>query len=685
MRIELERSAALAWSPNGSSGVSPLFAVGTVEGTMDASFDTSSVLELYSVHEEQGRVEQVARVESSELFTRLAWMHSSTEGGSGLLTGAHGNGQLTLWDAAALQRGEPASTALRVTAANHTRPLTAIDANPMLKNLLATAAAEELIVWDLAQLDQTPVTHHPTAQHPNFRFPVSDLAWNRCVPRIMATTSTAGSTVIWDMRSQKPVKTLPPDGVPLRCRALAWSPNQATMLATSSEDDSRPVIQLWDLRRAVSPVIDNMSGHRAGIRSLSWCADDANLLLSSGMDQRTLLWNVNSGCVLDEVDSGAWNFDVSWAIGCRSMFSCCQQGKVVLHTVHDYNPESRSQPAAANAAAAEQDPFAPAALPLPNRPPLGPAPAWLGRPAGVCFGFGGRLVSFSQQNVQVHRLQTDQSLVAQARSLDAAIDSGEFEQFCEKKAADAHDTNEQNTWRFLRAQFASNPRQSFLCELGFGNEQIQAEIDAFLASLPADSNDDDDDDDNDDDDDDEGPFHSCSAGASDGEGAQVDEPAAGSWDGAAAGHDNRHAALDRALQGSDGADAPLEYTFAALSSASIFPWKRANWVDLSPLPEEAAVACALCGHRILVTRCYTLAPPPDGGACALSLLTSDPPLPDAVVQHPSSAEDIKRLACRNRCHGSGWLVDDLQSHLCITLFRYRVSLGADKAVMLPAS
>jgi len=501
MRIELERSAALAWSPNGSSGVSPLFAVGTVEGTMDASFDTSSVLELYSVHEEQGRVEQVARVESSELFTRLAWMHSSTEGGSGLLTGAHGNGQLTLWDAAALQRGEPASTALRVTAANHTRPLTAIDANPMLKNLLATAAAEELIVWDLAQLDQTPVTHHPTAQHPNFRFPVSDLAWNRCVPRIMATTSTAGSTVIWDMRSQKPVKTLPPDGVPLRCRALAWSPNQATMLATSSEDDSRPVIQLWDLRRAVSPVIDNMSGHRAGIRSLSWCADDANLLLSSGMDQRTLLWNVNSGCVLDEVDSGAWNFDVSWAIGCRSMFSCCQQGKVVLHTVHDYNPESRSQPAAANAAAAEQDPFAPAALPLPNRPPLGPAPAWLGRPAGVCFGFGGRLVSFSQQNVQVHRLQTDQSLVAQARSLDAAIDSGEFEQFCEKKAADAHDTNEQNTWRFLRAQFASNPRQSFLCELGFGNEQIQAEIDAFLASLPADSNDDDDDDDNDDDDD----------------------------------------------------------------------------------------------------------------------------------------------------------------------------------------
>eukprot|EP00013_Stygamoeba_regulata_P025366 CAMPEP_0177652708 /NCGR_PEP_ID=MMETSP0447-20121125/13285_1 /TAXON_ID=0 /ORGANISM="Stygamoeba regulata, Strain BSH-02190019" /LENGTH=436 /DNA_ID=CAMNT_0019155993 /DNA_START=345 /DNA_END=1656 /DNA_ORIENTATION=- len=200
-----------------------------------------------------------------------------------------------------------------------------------------------------------------------------------------------------------------------------------------------------------------------------------------------------------------------------------------------------------------------------------------------------------------------------------------------------------------------------------------------------DDDDDDDDDDNDDDDDDEGPFHSCSAGASDGEGAQVDEPAAGSWDGAAAGHDNRHAALDRALQGSDGADAPLEYTFAALSSASIFPWKRANWVDLSPLPEEAAVACALCGHRILVTRCYTLAPPPDGGACALSLLTSDPPLPDAVVQHPSSAEDIKRLACRNRCHGSGWLVDDLQSHLCITLFRYRVSLGADKAVMLPAS
>jgi protein transport protein SEC31 len=256
MRIELERSAALAWSPNQVSGASPLFAAGTVEGTMDASFDTSSVLELYRVQEAQGRVEQVARVESAELFTRLAWMHSSTEGASGLLAGAHGNGQLTLWDAGALEQGESAAAALRVTAANHTRSLTALDANPLLKNLLATAAAEELIVWDLAQLEQTPVTHHPTAQHPNFRFPVSDLAWNRCVPRIMATTSTAGPTIIWDMRSQKPVKTLPPDGVPLRSRALAWGPNQATMLATSSEEDSRPVIQLWDLRRAVSPVLD---------------------------------------------------------------------------------------------------------------------------------------------------------------------------------------------------------------------------------------------------------------------------------------------------------------------------------------------------------------------------------------------------------------------------------------------
>ena len=40
----------------------------------------------------------------------------------------------------------------------------------------------------------------------------------------------------------------------MHCSGLAWNPEVATQLVLSSEDDRMPVIQMWDLRFATSPL-----------------------------------------------------------------------------------------------------------------------------------------------------------------------------------------------------------------------------------------------------------------------------------------------------------------------------------------------------------------------------------------------------------------------------------------------
>ena len=50
----------------------------------------------------------------------------------------------------------------------------------------------------------------------------------------------------------------------IKCKLVAWHPDVATQLCMASEDDHTPVIQLWDLRFATSPLKNLESHHRYG-------------------------------------------------------------------------------------------------------------------------------------------------------------------------------------------------------------------------------------------------------------------------------------------------------------------------------------------------------------------------------------------------------------------------------------
>lgn len=50
-----------------------------------------------------------------------------------------------------------------------------------------------------------------------------------------------------------------------------------------------------------------------GVLAMSWSAHDAGLLLSSGKDNRIILWDVTTGEMLGETPGAdSWCFDVAW-------------------------------------------------------------------------------------------------------------------------------------------------------------------------------------------------------------------------------------------------------------------------------------------------------------------------------------------------------------------------------------
>lgn len=74
---------------------------------------------------------------------------------------------------------------------------------------------------------------------------------------------------------------------------MQWHPNVATQLCLASEEDQTPIIELWDLRFATSPL-RTFQNHQRGVLSIAWNPHDSDLLLSCAKDNRILCWNPNT-------------------------------------------------------------------------------------------------------------------------------------------------------------------------------------------------------------------------------------------------------------------------------------------------------------------------------------------------------------------------------------------------------
>ncbi|XP_051837179.1 protein transport protein Sec31B isoform X1 [Antechinus flavipes] len=504
---ELERPAVQVWSP---SSQHPIYlATGTSAQQLDASFSTNATLEIFEVdfRDPSLDLKHKGALSASSRFHKLIWgnFSSGSPEGSGVIAGGGDNGVLTLYSVSQiLSLGKEPLIAQKE---KHTGAVRALDFNPFQSNLLASGANDsEIYIWDLNNFS-VPMTPGSKSQQPPED--VSALSWNQQVQHILSSAHPSGKAVVWDLRKNEPIIKVSDHSNRMHCSGLAWHPEVATQLVLCSEDDRLPVIQMWDLRFASSPL-KVLDSHSRGVLSVSWSQADPELLLSSAKDNQILCWNLGSGEVVYKLPTqNRWCFDVQWCPRNPPVFSAASfNGWISLYSVMGGNWEAqqKTQAEKISSSFSSLDPFG-IGHPLPPLevpeqvahtnliPPLKKPPKWIRRPTGASFAFGGKLVTFglpsppTQQVSQpgcrlifISQVITESELLARSQELQEALGSGSLLHYCQSQIQRASLPSEKNIWQFLKVTLEQESRTKFLKLLGYSKEELYEKMAARLGS-----------------------------------------------------------------------------------------------------------------------------------------------------------------------------------------------------------
>uniref|UniRef100_A0A8C0V5W2 Protein transport protein Sec31A n=1 Tax=Cyanistes caeruleus TaxID=156563 RepID=A0A8C0V5W2_CYACU len=497
---EIERTAVQAWSP---ATTHPIYlASGTSAQQLDASFSTNATLEIFEVdfRDPSLDMKQKGTLPASNRFHKLIWGNfgNGSAESSGVIIGGGDNGVLTMYSVHQIltSKGDPVLGQTE----KHSGPVRALDFNPFQSNLLASGANDsEIFIWDLNNFS-VPMTPGTKSQpHED----ISVVSWNRQVQHILSSAHPSGKAVVWDLRKNEPIIKVSDHSNRMHCSGMAWHPEVATQLVLSSEDDRLPVIQIWDLRFATSPL-SQLEGHTRGVLSVSWCQADPDLLLSSAKDNRILCWNPSVGEVVYELPiRSQWCFDVQWCPRNPSVFSAATfDGWINIYSVMGGNLEAQQKTQADKISSSfnNLDPFGTGQslppLQVPEQvtqttliPPLKKPPKWIRRPVGVSFAFGGKLITFGltkapgQQMQQIYphqvfisQVTTETEFLLRSKELQMALQSGNLLDYCQGKIQTAKLPFEENLWNFLKVNLEQESRTKLLKLLGYSKEELQRKV-----------------------------------------------------------------------------------------------------------------------------------------------------------------------------------------------------------------
>ncbi|XP_035753265.1 protein transport protein Sec31B isoform X3 [Egretta garzetta] len=503
---EIERTAVQAWSPANNHPI--YLATGTSAQQLDASFSTNATLEIFEVdfRDPSLDMKQKGTLPASNRFHKLIWGNfgNGSPESSGVIIGGGDNGVLTMYSVHRIlaSKSEPVIGQTE----KHTGPVRALDFNPFQSNLLASGANDsEIFIWDLNNFS-VPMTPGAKSQpHED----ISVVSWNRQVQHILSSAHPSGKAVVWDLRKNEPIIKVSDHSNRMHCSGMAWHPEVATQLVLSSEDDRLPVIQIWDLRFATSPL-SQLEGHTRGVLSVSWCQADPELLLSSAKDNRILCWNPNMGEVVYELPiRSQWCFDAQWCPRNPSVFSAATfDGWINIYSVMGGNLEAQQKTQADKISSSfnNLDPFGTGQilppLQVPEQvaqttliPPLKKPPKWIRRPVGVSFAFGGKLITFGltkapgQQMQQTYphqvfisQVTTETEFLLRSRELQMALQSGNLLDYCQGKIQTAKLPFDENLWNFLKVNLEQESRTKLLKLLGYSKEDLQKKVTSCLSN-----------------------------------------------------------------------------------------------------------------------------------------------------------------------------------------------------------
>ncbi|KAF4123796.1 protein transport protein SEC31 [Geosmithia morbida] len=473
---ELPRTAAFAWFPGSGK---PLLVTGTRAGAVDDDFSDDSKLEIWDLSlddQEQGlELQPIASISTESKFYDIAWGAPDAEHPKGIIAGGLESGSLDLWDAEKLISGS--SDAAISQTQKHTGPIKAVQFNPLRPQILATAGAKgELFIYDVKDISNPFRLGNAAARSDD----IECLAWNRKVSHILATGGTGGFVTVWDLKTKKASLTLNNSRKPVS--AIAWDPHNSTKLLTSTPDDNTPVIFLWDLRNSNAPE-RTLQGHEQGVLSLSWCSQDSDLALSSGKDNKTIVWNPQTGERLGELpELTNWTFQTRFNPHNPNLSATASfDGKITVQTLQNTNPDTSQ--AAAEKNLNDEDFFSAAQTqPQDASWSLGKAPKWFERPVGVSFGFGGKVVVFKanpskpgqqrSSSISIANFSVDSDVSSATEKFQSAIASGDLTAICADKIEQSKTDEEKADWQVMQTLVGENPRGKIVEYLGLEEDDL---------------------------------------------------------------------------------------------------------------------------------------------------------------------------------------------------------------------
>lgn len=468
----IPQTATFAWSPLPHD---PLLVTGTVAGAIDADFSSTTQLELWDLSlidrsSEGFQLKPKVSTNTDARFYDIAWGGVSSSRPSGVIAAALENGHLQLWDPDQIVKNQLAAP--KDSSQRHSGAIKSLQFNPIQHHLLASGGSKgEVFVWDVDKF-ATPFAPGTT---PSSRLDeVETVAWNNSVAHILATGGNAGFASIWDLKNRREVLHLHYSGVGGGRKAvssIAWHPDNSTKLLTASEDDASPVILLWDLRNANAPE-RVLEGHEKGVLSLDWCKQDSGLLLSSGKDNRTLLWNPETGEKIGEYPIATnWCFQTKFNPVLPDIFASASfDGKVTVQTLQDVGQNVKQA-----ALSAAGDDFWNTASYVDTLHPTfvkSQPPKWLKRPVSATFGFGGKLVTVSTGNgastVKITKFSGDQGLTEETSKFAAALQEDNVKKVVKERLESTSDSFD---WQVLSALLGAGDNKAKLSKFYCHAEQ----------------------------------------------------------------------------------------------------------------------------------------------------------------------------------------------------------------------
>ncbi|KAL1464133.1 hypothetical protein WDU94_003807 [Cyamophila willieti] len=481
---EVDKTVNVTWSPEAQHPI--YLATGTAAQQLDASFSTSATLDIYSLNLNEPGLDLKLEesVPTEHKFHKITWgaYNCNADTPQGLIIGGCDDGIIQLYNVNKVMTG---NSKVEVLPKKHSGAVRALDFNNFQKHLFASGGPDsEILVWDLLHSSGPSSVPLGTKMTPSED--VVCLSWNNQVQHILASVLPS-KCVIWDLRKAEPIiKVTDSSMARLKWHSVSWNPDIATQLCLASEDDQNPVVEIWDLRFATTPI-KVLQGYNKGVMSVCWSPRDCELLLGCGKDDHVVCWNPNAATPEDEVvcrvqTNSQWNFDVTWCPRAPNLFAVSSyDSHMSVYSITGGHCEAETKTKIADSFPGMES-YAETTGPLHQTcAQLNKPPKWLKRPAGASFAFDGKLVSFSSnsRSVSVHQVTSDPGLMSRSRALEASLEAGEYPAYCAHKLGTSASSTQGELWKFIAVGFEPEPRDSLIRLLGYARETVTDEMNAL--------------------------------------------------------------------------------------------------------------------------------------------------------------------------------------------------------------